>query len=317
MESKRRHGNVYTGNPIDRLGDRRHDEAFITGLLARDDAVLLAMQAGRHLVLRGEMGTAIAQLRPSEAPALAAARETHPTVLLGLLDDGTPAIAIDLGDDDTAPPPLAGAEFVDLLRVAPEMAAADAALLAQARGFLHWRRTHRFCGRCGQACAPIEGGYVVECTGCGTRHFPRTDPAVIMLVTRGGSRGAPDGERALLARNARFGKRRVFSTLAGFVEPGESLEETVVRESREECGVHCHNVRYHSSQPWPFPASVMLGFTAETDDAAPVIDGIEIIEAAFFSRAEIRDHAAHGFELPPHTSIARRLVDDWCAQGEP
>ncbi len=137
-----------------------------------------------------------------------------------------------------------------------------------------------------------------------------------MLVTSQGSGGGPDGERALLARNARFGERRVFSTLAGFVEPGESLEETVAREVWEECGVRTHSVRYHSSQPWPFPASVMLGFTAETDDAAPVIDGVEIIEAAFFSRAEIRAHDAHGFALPPHTSIARRLIEDWCEQGE-
>ncbi len=317
MAAKRHDGNVFTGNPIDRLGDRRHDAAFIAGLLARDDAVLLAMRAGRHLVLRGEMGTAIARLQPAEVPALAAAIETRPTVLLGLLD-GRPAIAIDLGDDEAALPPLPGAEFVDLRHAALEMAAADAALLAQARGFLHWRRTHRFCGRCGGACAPIEGGYVVKCTDCGTTHFPRTDPAVIMLVTRGGSGGGGSGdERALLARNARFGERRVFSTLAGFVEPGESLEETVAREVWEECGVRAHNVRYHSSQPWPFPASLMLGFTAETDDAAPVIDGIEIVEAAFFTRGEIRNHAAHGFDLPPDTSVSRRLIDDWCAQGEP
>lgn len=311
MESKRPPANAYTGNPIDRLGDRRHDAAFLQELLDREDAVLLPMRAGRHLVLRGEMGTTIVRARPSELPALAAALATQPTVLLGLLD-GTPAIAVDLGDDETPPPPLPGAEFADLRHVAHEMAAADAAVLAQARGFLHWRRTHRFCGRCGAACEPIEGGYVVKCTGCGTTHFPRTDPAVIMLITRGGA----DGERALLARNSRFGERRVFSTLAGFVEPGESLEETVAREVREECGVHAHDVRYHSSQPWPFPASVMLGFTAETDDREPVIDGIEIVEAAFFTRGEIRNHAAHGFDLPPRTSIARRLIDDWCALGE-
>lgn len=315
MESMRRGGNVFTGNPIDRLGDRRHDAAFIASLLRHEGAVLLAMRGGRHLVVRGEMATAVVSPVAAEAPALAAALETHPTVLLGLLD-GTPAIAIDLGDDEAAPAPIPGAEFVDLRALASEMAGADAALLAQARGFLHWRRTHRFCGRCGAACEPAEGGYVVRCTGCGTTHFPRTDPAVIMLVTRGGSGGAPDGERALLARNARFGERRVFSTLAGFVEPGESLEETVAREVWEECGVRTHNVRYHSSQPWPFPASLMLGFTAETDDAAPAVDGIEIVEAAFFTRGEIRNHAAHGFDLPPATSISRRLIDDWCEQGE-
>jgi NAD+ diphosphatase len=153
----------------------------------------------------------------------------------------------------------------------------------------------------------------MRCTNCDTPHFPRTDPAVIMLVTH---RDADGSERALLARNARFVERRVFSTLAGFVEPGESLEETVVREVAEECGVRVTRVRYHSSQPWPFPASIMLGFVAETADATITIDGTEIVEAGFFTRAEIRAHDQHGFALPPRMSIARRLIEDWCGEEE-
>ena len=303
--------NVFTGNPIDRLGDRRRDEDFMAALLRRPDARLLPMRGSRHLVVRDGNGSAAARPRAADAPGLAHALGSRPAVLLGLLDD-EPLIAIDLGEADAdAPPPLPGTEFVDLRSAASTMPAAEAAMLAQARGYLEWRRTHLFCGRCGGGCEPIEGGAVLRCGRCAASHFPRTDPAVIMLVVRQDA----DGERALLARNARFGERRMFSTLAGFVEPGESLEETVRRETAEECGLRVRDVRYHSSQPWPFPASVMLGFIAATDDRELRIDGVEIIEAGFYTRAEMRAAKQHGFELPPATSIARRMIDDWCDNG--
>ena len=305
MHARPARDNVYTGNPVDRLGNRRRDEAYMAALLRDESAVVLPMRGSRQLF----RGGAPALLGAAENPMLAA----QPAVLLGLLD-GTPVIALDLGEEDDDAPPLApDVEFVDLRAAVGSLGAADAAMLAQARGFLLWRRTHRFCGRCGAPTTPIEGGYAVRCTGCDTTHFPRTDPAVIMLVTHRDGRGR---ERALLARNVRFGERRVFSTLAGFVEPGESLEETVAREVWEECGVRTRDIAYHSSQPWPFPASVMLGFRAETDDAAPRIDEVEIVEAGFFTRAEVRASEAHGFALPPPTSIARRLIDDWCDEGD-
>lgn len=298
-------GNVFSGNPIDRIGNRRKDAAFIAGARSSDRTRFLPMHGGRHLVL-GADGNRIALLRAADAPALSASLDDRPWVLLGLLDED-PVIAIDLGDEGEPPALHPGAEFADLRSLAATLEPEDASLLAQARGLLNWRRAHRFCGVCGAACMPVEGGYVMRCTACGTSHFPRTDPAVIMLIT--------SGDRVLLARNARFGERRLFSALAGFVEPGESLEEAVIREVAEECGVGVSKVRYHSSQPWPFPASIMLGFVAETADETITIDGDEIIEAAFFTRAQLRDHAAHGFGLPPRLSIARRMIDDWCEEG--
>lgn len=306
-EGRAQAGNALTGSPVDRAGDRRKDAAFVERARRDPAARLLPMHGGRHLVTRDGEALRAAMPRASASPALALALEENPWVLLGLID-GTPAIALDLGDGAENPPEiLPGTEFVDLRAAAPLLPEGEASLLAHARGFLHWRRTHRFCGVCGGTCEAAEGGAVVRCTACGRTHFPRTDPAVIMLVTR--------GETALLARNARFGERRMFSTLAGFVEPGESLEEAVAREVAEECGVRVGAIRYHSSQPWPFPASVMLGFVADTEDSTITIDGDEIVEAAFFTRDEIRRRDALGFGLPPRTSIARRLIEDWL-EGE-
>ena len=179
-------------------------------------------------------------------------------------------------------------------------------MLAHARALLNWRRTQRFCGRCGQRCDPIEGGTVVQCSQCGTHHFPRTDPAVIMRVTHDGGRG----ERILLARATRF-EGRMFSVLAGFVEPGESLEEAVAREVLEEGGIRFGGIHYHSSQRWPFPGSVMLGFVARAADDRITTDPDEIAEAAFFTRDEVRARAANGWDIPPPLSIARQMIDDW------
>ena len=148
----------------------------------------------------------------------------------------------------------------------------------------------------------------MACTVCGAQHFPRTDPAVIMLVHR--------GDRVLLGHSARFPKATMYSTLAGFVEPGESLEEAVAREVLEESSVQVGAVRYHSSQPWPFPASIMLGFYARAVTEDIVIDLAELTDARWFTRAEVRDCDAHGFMLPGGDSIARRLIDDWAAHGE-
>jgi NAD+ diphosphatase len=145
----------------------------------------------------------------------------------------------------------------------------------------------------------------MHCTACDVSHFPRTDPAVIMLVHR--------QDHALLGHSHRFPNSTMYSTLAGFVEPGESLEEAVRREVLEEAGVRVGQVQYHSSQPWPFPASIMLGFYGEALSQDITIDPLELLDARWFSRAEIRDHAARGFSLPRLDSIARRLIEDWLA----
>jgi NAD+ diphosphatase len=179
----------------------------------------------------------------------------------------------------------------------------DASLAVHAVGLSRWHQTHRFCPRCGAETQIGEAGHLRICPSCGTHHFPRTDPAVIMLIT--------DGDRALLGRQPSWPKKR-FSTLAGFVEPGESLPDAVRREVLEEVGVEVGDVEFAGSQPWPFPSSLMLGFfgTALTHDIT--VDEKEIAEARWFTRAEITDLSAAGeLILPPIVSISRWLVEHW------
>ncbi|MDE2008296.1 MAG: NAD(+) diphosphatase, partial [Rhodospirillales bacterium] len=229
-------------------------------------------------------------------------------VFLGLLE-GEAVFGIDLSDAED-PAPLVGTGrggFVDLRSVGWGVPNPEAAVLAHARGLLHWRARHKFCGLCGAPCTPESAGHVMKCTGCGTEHFPRTDPAVIMLVTR--------DDRALLGHSQRFPRANMYSTLAGFVEPGESLEEAVRREVAEEAGIAVGEVWYHSSQPWPFPGNIMLGCYGEGLSEAITVDQEELIDVRWFTRAEIADPAAHGFVLPRGDSIARRLIEDWLAGG--
>jgi NAD+ diphosphatase len=225
-----------------------------------------------------------------------------PWAFLGLLDDNA-VFAIDLSAaDDPLPllPDGLGA-FVDLRTVGWGVPRPEAAVLAHARGLMHWRARHKFCSVCGGVCDVKSSGHVMQCTACNTQHFPRTDPAVIMLVHR--------GDRALLGHSTRFPRATMYSTLAGFVEPGETLEETVARETFEEAGLRVGNVRYHASQPWPFPSSIMLGFFADAEGDALTVDGDELLDARWFTRDEARGE--DGFSLPPPFSIARHLIDIW------
>jgi NAD+ diphosphatase len=190
--------------------------------------------------------------------------------------------------------------------VAGELPAEDAALAAYAASLLSWHRRHRFCANCGQPTDSGDGGHERTCAACGAHHFPRTDPVVIVRVT--------DGERLLLGRQARWPQGR-YSVLAGYVEPGETLEDAVRREVLEESRVGVRDVAYVASQPWPFPSSLMLGFHAVSDDAEPHADDHELIEVRWFSPAEVEDAAAErgAVFLPPRYSIARRMIDGWLA----
>jgi NAD+ diphosphatase len=192
--------------------------------------------------------------------------------------------------------------------VAAEASQADAGLLAHATGLLNWHRRHRFCANCGAPSRSEEAGHVRVCPRCGAQHHPRTDPVVITLVH--------DGDRVLLGRQPTWPPGR-FSALAGFVEPGESLEEAVVREVGEETAVAVSDVRYVSSQPWPFPASLMLGFEAAYagGDAHPHDRELEAVRWA--TRAELERAVAGEGELllPPPLAIARRLIEGWLARG--
>lgn len=211
-------------------------------------------------------------------------------------DQGYAAVMVNRIDSELTP--------ISLRVLGPSIAPDEASLAVHAVGLARWHQTHPHCARCGALTVMAQAGHTRVCPSCGTEHFPRTDPAVIMLIT--------DGEdRALLGRSPNWPENR-FSTLAGFVEPGETLDDAVRREVKEEAGIIVGDVTYAGSQPWPFPSSLMLGFfgTAVTYDVK--VDSEEIAEARWFSRQEITDLSASGELLfPPSVSISRWLIDEW------
>ncbi len=234
-------------------------------------------------------GTSLVLVGPDEAPE-------GERLYLGQ-QEGTAYFAV-----AGALPRRLGARPQGLRDVGALLSDTDAGLLVHAVGLANWHATHPRCPRCGAPTSAAKGGSVRRCGEDGTEHFPRTDPAVIMLVTDG-------VDRCVLGRQAIWPPRR-YSTLAGFVEPGESAEQAVAREVAEETGLAVTAVAYRSSQPWPFPASLMLGFTAVTDGAVdPVARDGELEDARWFTREELRDPAV--VLLPPPVSIAHRLISDW------
>ncbi|HEY8612455.1 MAG TPA: NAD(+) diphosphatase [Roseomonas sp.] len=304
--------NAYTGSPLDRVSDRRDDADFVAAALAARESLITPVWRSKSLLRGLEAGAPEAVLLTREA-AEAVLMAGGPWALLGLRD-GTPVFAVDCSAAEDPLPLLPGGygEFHDLRAVAGLLPPGEASLLAHARGLMHWRTRHRFCGVCGQPCEPRSAGNAMACTNCSAQHFPRTDPAVIMLVIARDE----DGERCLLGHSTRFPNTTMYSTLAGFVEPGESLEEAVRREVLEETGVRVGIAQYHSSQPWPFPASIMLGFHAQALSRDIVVDPAELRDARWFTRDEIRNHQSAGFSLPRVDSIARRLIEDWLESPE-
>lgn len=293
-----RRPNAYTGGRLDRAAHLREDAAWLAKTLA-DPASRFTLFWRGHALIEGDATAPRAALlaRPRGQDA--------PWVFLGLLE-GRPIFALDVSAD-AQPQAAPGSAFLDLRTITGLLGVDDAGLLATARAMLHWRAHAGFCPVCGNATAPMRGGWVVLCLKCRAEHFPRSDPAVIMLVTR--------GEKLLLGQSHKFPtERNFYSTLAGFVEPGESLEEAVRREVLEEVGVRVGEVIYHSSQPWPFPASLMLGYYAQALSEEIVLETAEMRDARWFTRGDITNRRALGFALPPADSIARRLIDDWLAE---
>jgi len=270
------------------LGDRIAAEER----LGRGELVFIGVVEKRaHFAI--DLSPVEAPLDMLHSPALAAS---------GLIGAGVPTPGDQrIGDALGA----ASVRFADLRQLGGRLDRREAALLALARAIMFWHARHRFCGLCGSPTRSEEAGHMRRCTdpACNTMHFPRTDPAVIMLVT--------EGDRALLGRSRHF-PAGMYSTLAGFVEPGESLEEAVAREVREESGIEVGAVEYHSSQPWPFPANIMLGFHAEALTTEITVDLGELEDARWFERGWLLSHVDDDtFRLPRLDSIARRLVEDW------
>lgn len=287
--------NFFAGEYLDRRAETRDAEDWVAA--ARADP------ATRYLIGQGS-----AQLLQLEPPRIAwldgnapLVQHTHPANWIQL---GWRASARIVFVDVPVHEPLetpAGTGLQELRPLAPLLAADEAGLLAYARALGGWRARQRHCGACGAPTVPLQAGHCLVCSNpdCAQEFFPRLDPAIIVLVS--------DGERALLGRQASWPPRR-YSTIAGFVEPGESLEDAVRREVREETGVAVHDVRYHSSQPWPFPASLMLGFCARAAPDAEVRVGGELEDARWFSRADLQAGAAL---VPPSQSISWRLIESW------
>ncbi|UEM02951.1 NAD(+) diphosphatase [Skermanella rosea] len=294
--------NFYAGGVLDRVSAQRKDQDWIDALFAAAETRIVPIWRAQNFVAEG------ADLPRAGLLSLADLPEGAETMLLGLLD-GTAYFAADLShiEDPAAHPNLAGrGSFADLRSFGPLMAPEEGNILAYARGLTWWHARHRFCGVCGHPTVSADAGHVRRCTNpdCATPHFPRTDPAVIMLVH--------DGDRCLLGRQSRF-PPGMYSTLAGFVEPGESLEEAVAREVLEETGIRVGEVTYHSSQPWPFPSSLMLGFHAEAVSRDISIDQDELEDAGWFTRDEILTTWGEGgtHRLPRPDSISRRLIEGW------
>ncbi len=282
---------------VDRDGALREDAAALQAAWER--ARVLVLDDGRVLVEDRERGPGLVLVGPDQAPA-------GDRLYLGSDDAGAAyfAVAGPLGEHP-------GARVSDLREVGDALDDRDAGLLVHAIGLATWHRTHPRCPRCGSATDSVRGGSVRRCLVDGSEHFPRTDPAVIVLVTDG-------ADRCVLGRQPVWPPGR-YSLLAGFVESGESAEQAVVRELREETGLDVRDVRYVVSQPWPFPASLMLAYTAVCDpDAVPYPADGELADVGWFTREQVRQAATWGggpgLQLPGEVSVARHLLDDW-AQG--
>ena len=297
--------NVYSSSPLDRVATRREDADWIAAQLAHPDSLFVPVWRSRNLVRGTDEPEAV---YVSGEMARTLRMEEGPWAFLGTLE-GRAVFALDISAAEDPVPLLPEnlGQFVDLRSVGWGVPRPEASVLAHARGLLHWRQRHKFCGVCGNVCEIKSAGHVMQCLVCKAQHFPRTDPAVIMLVHR--------GDRALLGHSTRFPKSTMYSTLAGFVEPGETLEEAVRREVLEESNIQVGAVHYHSSQPWPFPGNIMLGFYAEGLTEEITIDTEELKDARWFSKQEMRDRKQLGFDLPRVDSIARRLIEDWLAHG--
>jgi NAD+ diphosphatase len=297
--------NVY-GTAFDRLAERRRDERWLAEAWRNPSTRVLALWGGRQPVIDTAEGPRLAGLPAGAVDGMEAAR-----VLLGATGDrGGAWFAVDLDGAADQPPiaPPEGARYADLREVGAVLPSDEAALSATARGVLAWQAANRYCGRCGSRTRAEPSGHVLHCDGCGASHHPRIEPAVITLVTDG-------GDRCVLGRSRRH-PPGMHSCFAGFVEPGESLEAAVAREVREEVGLEVSEVRYHSSQPWPFPAQLMIGFRARAKTFEIILDDDEIRSARWFTRDELlASPEDETLRLPRRDSLARRMVEDWLAAG--
>ncbi len=294
----------FTGATLDRAAELRDDRHQLERLLADPRARFVGASADAVLVTAAPGGEAMLLRRPLDGHV-----NPHQPILLGL-EEGRPLFAADVSDTEAAQHLAAtgAGQLVTLRDAGMMLGRAEGGLAAYLVALLNWHRHHRFCANCGAATRISDAGLARRCPTCRSSHFPRTDPVVIMLIS--------DGERVLLGRREGWEPGR-FSILAGFVSPGETPEEAVVREVCEEAGIVAHSPRYLASQPWPFPSSLMLGYEAQALPGEPVAQVGEMAEVRWFTLQEVRDGQGGGgtLRLPGEVSIARALIDAWVARG--
>jgi NAD+ diphosphatase len=295
----------YAGSRVERAAERRADVAALEhDASARAYAIGGEMVVLKNTIAGFEPLFMLAEMRSFDGVA--------ETVFLGLVD-GAPRFAVAL-DAPTITALQAREEFTitDLRSIAVRglLDADHLPPLAEGKALLGWHARHRFCPNCGAPTQPVEGGWRRDCGRCMTQHFPRTDPVAIML--------AVDGDRCLLGRSHRF-QAGMWSCLAGFIEPGEAIEDAVRREVHEEAGIVCGRVAYLASQPWPFPSSLMIGCQAEALSRDIVVDRTELDDARWFDREEVASMLARqhpdGFTAPQPVAIAYHIIRAWVEDG--
>ena len=311
---------TFTGNPLDRAAAARRDSDWVGARLEDRTTRFLLLRDLRPLLREDDGGLRIAWKNREIVGYPVVGQIDFEAVLLGVDRSGSAHFAVEIGPDSPDRPVVdaaVGESFTDTRAAAASLPVPESAIVAQARSLLSWHRDHPICSRCGGATSAVEAGYARRCMReeCAASHFPRTDPVVISMVV--------NRDAALLGRSVRRPPfpPGLYSCLAGYVEPGESVEEAVRREILEEAGIEIGQVRYHSSQPWPFPSSLMIGCFAEAMSSAVRLDPAEIEDARWFDRAEVsialaRWAESSGVRLPPPLTAAHRLVKAWL-DGEP
>ncbi len=298
---------VFGANPLDRGERVRRDDTWLAARI-RDPASRFLPFWNLNVLLTADNPAAPAWLPPDR---VATPSITVEPCFLGLRD-ATAHFAIDVSelDDPVAELNLDGLQFEEVRAAGAVLPATDAGIVAQARAQIDWHHRHRFCSVCGSPSDPQRGGQVRKCPDCGAQHFPRTDPVIIVVVSR--------GDRCILGQSrGRLSRMKMYSALAGFIDQGESIEEAVRREVMEEAGIRVGDVRYHSSQPWPFPSSLMIGCHAEAISTEIKFDEVEMSDVRWVNRADVlRALAGENPELnvPAEIAIAHHLIKAWATK---
>ncbi len=314
MARQKHNPNTFANNPLDRCSEKRTDEAWLKAQYEDGGTLIVPFFRLQPFVIEtsnAENPLDVGWLRTGALDGMMSPQALK--IFLGQNEDTSYfAVDLDRAEDPEHDGALAGlGKFTDLRAAAMGLDNREAAILAQGKSMIDWHQRHGFCAVCGAGTSFADGGYRRVCPSCNAEHFPRTDPVVISLVVA--------DDECLMGRGPQWPKG-MFSALAGFLEPGESIEEAVKREIAEETTIKVGNVSYIHSQPWPFPSSLMIGCIAEAETKGVKVDGVEIAEARWFKRDDIRD-ALNGkgdgsFHIPPPLAIAHQLLRAWVFQSK-